>query len=48
VTVRAKAIRAPYFDENKTANQRDERLACHIDFRTLPKGSLVLATAGRF
>ncbi|XP_059484773.1 uncharacterized protein LOC132202027 isoform X15 [Neocloeon triangulifer] len=43
VTVRAKAIRAPYFDE-KTSNQRDERLACHIDFRTLPKAQPIALT----
>ncbi|XP_024084394.1 peripheral-type benzodiazepine receptor-associated protein 1 isoform X4 [Cimex lectularius] len=36
VTVRAKNIRAPHFDEK--ANIPIERYACHIDFRTLPKG----------
>ncbi|XP_046385194.1 uncharacterized protein LOC124155432 isoform X2 [Ischnura elegans] len=36
VTVRAKNIRAPYFDEK--SSQHVERLSSHIDFRTLPKG----------
>ncbi|XP_049839031.1 RIMS-binding protein 2-like isoform X3 [Schistocerca gregaria] len=36
VTVRAKNIRAPHFDEKNT--QQMERLSAHIDFRTLPKG----------
>ncbi|XP_046682775.1 RIMS-binding protein 2 isoform X2 [Homalodisca vitripennis] len=36
VTVRAKNIRAPHFDEK--ANISIERYSCHIDFRTLPKG----------
>ncbi|XP_069684047.1 RIMS-binding protein 2 isoform X8 [Periplaneta americana] len=36
VTVRAKNIRAPTFDEK--ASQQMERFSCHIDFRTLPKG----------
>lgn len=36
VTVRAKNIRAPNFDEK--ASQQMERFSCHIDFRTLPKG----------
>ncbi|XP_049794503.1 RIMS-binding protein 2-like [Schistocerca nitens] len=36
VTVRAKNIRAPHFDEKNT--QQMERLSTHIDFRTLPKG----------
>ncbi|XP_065333929.1 RIMS-binding protein 2 isoform X16 [Cloeon dipterum] len=43
VTVRAKAIRAPYFDE-KSSNLRDDRLACHIDFRTLPKAQPIALT----
>ncbi|XP_066905379.1 RIMS-binding protein 2 [Halyomorpha halys] len=36
VTVRAKNIRAPHFDEK--SNIAMERYSCHIDFRTLPKG----------
>ncbi|XP_054290498.1 peripheral-type benzodiazepine receptor-associated protein 1-like isoform X8 [Macrosteles quadrilineatus] len=36
VTVRAKNIRAPHFDEK--TNISIERYSCHIDFRTLPKG----------
>ncbi|BES90149.1 Variant SH3 domain [Nesidiocoris tenuis] len=36
VTVRAKNIRAPNFDEKSNINM--EKYACHIDFRTLPKG----------
>ncbi|KAF6216072.1 hypothetical protein GE061_000410 [Apolygus lucorum] len=36
VTVRAKNIRAPNFDEKSSISM--ERYACHIDFRTLPKG----------
>jgi hypothetical protein len=36
VTVRAKNIRAPNFDEK--ASQQMERFSCHVDFRTLPKG----------
>ncbi|XP_073998892.1 RIMS-binding protein 2-like isoform X2 [Rhodnius prolixus] len=36
VTVRAKNIRAPHFDEK--SNIPVERYSCHIDFRTLPKG----------
>jgi hypothetical protein len=36
VTVRAKNIRAPHFDEK--TNIPMERYSCHIDFRTLPKG----------
>lgn len=38
VTVRAKNIRAPQFDD-KTAS---DRYASHIDFRTLPKGTFCL------
>ncbi|KAK9498069.1 hypothetical protein O3M35_003951 [Rhynocoris fuscipes] len=36
VTVRAKNIRAPHFDEK--SNIPPEKYSCHIDFRTLPKG----------
>lgn len=36
VTVRAKNIRAPHFDEKSSIPV--ERYSCHIDFRTLPKG----------
>ncbi|RZF46120.1 hypothetical protein LSTR_LSTR012980, partial [Laodelphax striatellus] len=36
VTVRAKNIRAPNFNEKTTIPV--ERYSCHIDFRTLPKG----------
>lgn len=36
VTVKAKNIRAPHFDEKII---RPERYSCHIDFCTLPKGS---------
>jgi hypothetical protein len=39
VTVRAKNIRAPNFDEN--SSQQMERFSCHVDFRTLPKGESV-------
>jgi hypothetical protein len=40
VTVRAKNIRAPSFDEK--ASQQMERFSCHIDFRTLPKGEAAI------
>ncbi|XP_063218696.1 uncharacterized protein LOC134528958 [Bacillus rossius redtenbacheri] len=36
VTVKAKNIRAPHFDEKSLFPE--ERLSSHIDFRTLPKG----------
>lgn len=40
VTVRAKNIRAPQFDD-KTAS---DKYASHIDFRTLPKGIIFIVT----
>lgn len=40
VTVRAKNIRAPNFDEK--ASQQMERFSCHVDFRTLPKGETAI------
>lgn len=43
VTVRAKNIRAPNFDEK--ASQHMERFSCHIDFRTLPKGESILISS---
>jgi len=42
VTVRAKNIRAPNFDEK--ASQQMERFSCHIDFRTLPKGETAIVS----
>ncbi|EEB13454.1 hypothetical protein Phum_PHUM240780 [Pediculus humanus corporis] len=36
VTVRAKNIRAPHFDEK--SQKQLERFSCHMDFRTLSKG----------
>lgn len=36
VSVRAKNIRAPHFDDK--ASIPVEKFSCHIDFRTLPKG----------
>ncbi|KAL0267033.1 UNVERIFIED_CONTAM: hypothetical protein PYX00_009410 [Menopon gallinae] len=36
VTVRAKNIRAPHFDEK--SQKQLERLSCHMEFRTLSKG----------
>jgi hypothetical protein len=46
VTVRAKNIRAPNFDEK--ASQQMERLSCHIDFRTLPKGEAAIISCNIF
>lgn len=40
VSIRAKNLRAPQFDEKETHSQ--EKLSAGIEFRTLPKGKAIL------